>query len=198
MTHTIKTPKPRTQVLQVTSRSESIPCGDGGGGHPTSRLCCAWGGRWRGPWRGRGRGCHSSGAGHGHAGRQGAVVSGYVNPWRGRCQAVGAVGQHVVAVVHGCHCCCGKTRFGGVRVAKDRLVGECPQCSKKGTLFQMQYHFCPMSTTSFCFSDIRKAAQVTHSSQESGNAQTHTQGRWKVNTHGDIQGSPTWTFLLHN
>lgn len=82
MTHIIKKPNPRTHMLQVVSRRAYLVVMVV---EVTPLLVSAvvGGGRWRGPWRGWGSGSHSSGAGHGHPGRQGAVVSGNVNPWRG-------------------------------------------------------------------------------------------------------------------
>lgn len=169
-----------------------VPCGDGGGGHPTTRLRCGWGRRWCGPWGGRGSGCHSGRAGHGHPSGQGAIVSGHINPRRGRCQAVGAVWQHVVAVVHGGHRCCEKTHLGSVSVAHDRLVGEHPQCNEKGHISECNATSVRGQPHHFLYlSDIRTAAQVTHNLEESANVQTHTQGHGKV--HGDTQSSPVWT-----
>lgn len=169
VTHIIKTPEPRTQMRQVTRRSESVPCGDGGGGHPTTCLCCGWRGWWCGPRRRWGGGRHSGGAGHGHSGRQGAVVSGYINPWWGRCQAVGAIGQHVVAVVHGGHRRCEETRLWGVRAASDRRGDRVHAAVRKGHLPKSNTILVHFQVHCFLyFSDTRKTTRVTCKMEEPG------------------------------
>lgn len=100
MTHTTRSPNQGTRAS--ASQQEGIPCGDGGRGGPTACLRRGWWGR---AWSlsGGGRWQSLRWSLRRPPGRQGAVVSGNINPWRVQRKAMSAVWQHVVAVVHGCH-----------------------------------------------------------------------------------------------
>lgn len=126
----------RTQMRQVIRRSESVFCGDGGGGYFIICFCCGWRGWWCGFRRRWGGGRYFGGVGYGYFGRQGVVVSGYINFWWGRCQVVGVIGQYVVVVVYGGYRRCEETRLWGVRVVSDRRGDRVYVVVRKGYFFK--------------------------------------------------------------
>lgn len=96
-----------TEVQEEDSPSQEanlseVPCRRCGRGQCSGAVSGVRGRRGCGTRGGRNRG-HPRGAGHGHPGGQRVVVGCHIDPWRGRRQAVGSIGEHVVAVVHGCH-----------------------------------------------------------------------------------------------